>query len=896
MRTIPAVILGEARSAQPKDPHSFPWLLCIRPKLGVLMALATLLVCFAPSMNAENGSAAWLRYSPIANAKQYANLPSRIVIFGDSPSEASAAEELRRGLSSLLVRKFTVVNASRGLPTDFGDAIYLASGNELRSSQVPRDDGYSIKVRATEHQHSVTVLGGTPRASLYAVFHLLERVATQRPVISETQTPAAQIRWTDEWDNPNGTIERGYAGPSIFFEDGHVKQDLSRAGAYARLLASVGINGCNVNNVNAALDTLTTEHLREFARIAEVFRPWGVKLALSVDLTSPQTVGGMDTFDPLDTQVAAWWQKKVDEIYTLMPDFGGFTVKADSEGRKGPSQYGRTPADAANVLARALKPHGGVVLYRGFVYNNHLDWNDPKADRARAGVDNFVKNDGTFEPNVVIQIKEGPIDFQAREAVSPLFSALKKTNVAIELQTAQEYTGQQRHMVFLPSMWKWVLDTDLRADGRSTPVKQIVTGHTFLNADGSPRLSGFVSVTNIGSDANWMHHPMAMANLYGFGRLGWNPDTPLAEITDTWTRLTWGSEPQVVSTISGMLDKSWSVYEGYTGPNGMGTLTNILGYHFGPGVESAERNGWGQWFRADAKGIGMDRTSHGTGYAQQYAPQLAAKYEDPATTGDDLLLFFHHVPYGYRLHSGKTLVQSIYDTHYDSARAAAEYVPQWSSLKGKVDDERYAQVLRLFQFQAGHALVWRDAINAWFQKTSGIPDAKGRVGHDEGRIEAEAMQASGFMPVDVAPWETASDGKAMTCRVVSGCTLTTVVQQPAGTYNIAVNYYDTWKGVSHYHLQVDGKTVATFAADDTLPPAQFDANPDGQTATRYTAYNVALHPGAVITLHAVPDMRPELQNVMPAAEANSQLRVRDYREAATVDYIAIGPAGLITPQ
>ena len=241
-----------------------------------------------------------------------------------------------------------------------------------------------------------------------------------------------------------------------------MRQDLTRAGEYARLLASVGINGCNVNNVNADLDLLTTEHLKEFARIADVFRPWGVKLALSIDLTSPQTVGGLDTFDPLDPKVIAWWQKKVDEIYTLIPDFGGFTVKADSEGRKGPSQYGRTPADAANVLARALAPHHGVVLYRGFVYNNHLDWHDLKADRARAGVDNFASLDGKFEKNVIIQIKEGPIDFQAREPVSPLFAALRHTPQAIEVQTTQEYTGQQRHMVWLPSMWKWVLDTDMR--------------------------------------------------------------------------------------------------------------------------------------------------------------------------------------------------------------------------------------------------------------------------------------------------------------------------------------------------------------------------------------------------------------------------------------------------
>lgn len=848
----------------------------------LLVRKAVLLLTLLPfaAAKAEDGSAAWLRYAPISNAKMYASLPSSIVSTDNSPSGHAAAEELRRGLTSMLGHPFVVTNGGSG-------AVIVLSTN----AHLPAET-YSIR-RGLDGLH---IEGSSPAAELYGVFHFLERIASQKPIVSETQSPAAQIRWTDEWDNPNGTIERGYAGPSIFFENGHVRQDLTRAGEYARLLASIGINGCNVNNVNAALDTLSEEHLHEFARLAGVFRPWGVKLALSVDLTSPQTAGGMDTFDPLDPKVAAWWQTKVDEIYTLIPDFGGFTVKADSEGRKGPSQYGRTPADAANVLARALKPHNGVVLYRGFVYNNHLDWNDPKADRARAGVDNFVKNDGTFDSNVVIQIKEGPIDFQAREAVSPLFSALKKTNVAIELQTAQEYTGQQRHMVFLPSMWKWVLDTDLRANDRATFVKQIVTGHAFPNADGSRRLSGFISVTNVGMDANWLHHPMAMANLYGFGKLAWNPDTPLSEITDTWTRLTWGNDQQVVSTITAMLGKSWSIYEGYTGPNGMGTLTNILGYHFGPGIESAERNGWGQWFRGDANGIGMDRTSHGTGYAQQYPPQLAAKYEDPATTGDDLLLFFHHVPFNYKLHSGKILVQSIYDTHYASALAAAEYVPQWTALKSKIDAERYEQTLHLFEFQAGHAIVWRDAINNWFQRISNIPDAQDRVGHDKGRIEAEAMQSTGYEVIDVTPWETASGSKAVRCKLASGCTLTTTTQQPAGRYNIAVNYYDMWKGISKYELLIDNETIATFAADDTLPPAQYDANPDGQTATRFTVYNVALHPDAIITLHAVPDLRPELQNVTPAAEANSQLHTRDYREFAPVDYIAIGPAGLITPQ
>ena len=520
--------------------------------ISKLVCLAILLVA-AITARAEDGSAAWLRYAPVSNASTYANLPSRIVVYGSTPTDKAAANELKRGLGSMLGRTFYVEEATPLSQASGGDSIVLASveashGMFVFSGKPPRGEQYRITMRKADGHTQLGIVGGTPRAALYGVFHLLERIASQQPVLDETQTPAAPIRWTDEWDNLNGTVERGYAGRSIFFDNGHVRQDLSRAGQYARLLASVGINGCNVNNVNADLNTLDAEHLKEFARIAEAFRPWGVKLALSVDLTSPQAVGGLPTFDPLDPTVIAWWKTKVDAIYAEIPDFAGFTVKADSEGRKGPSQYGRSPADAANVLARALQPHGGVVLYRGFVYNNHLDWRDPKADRARAGVDNFVRYDGQFEPNVVIQVKEGPIDFQAREPVSPLFAALRKSNVAIELQTAQEYTGQQRHMVFLPSMWKWVLDTDMRAPGAdgkppATPVSSIVTGHAFPNADGSPRMSGFVSVTNVGLEDNWLHHPMAMANLYGFGRLAWNPDTPLATILETWTRMTWGNDP-----------------------------------------------------------------------------------------------------------------------------------------------------------------------------------------------------------------------------------------------------------------------------------------------------------------------------------------------------------------
>lgn len=855
------------------------------------------------TVKAEDGHEAWLRYAHIESSAQYRSLPATIVVVGKDPVEWVAGRELQRGLSAMLGRAFTLGIRDHLANEDHDSVILVGSNESLRRLNLGvSGEGYRIQMRQGRAGARLLVVGGTPRSEIYGVFHLLEKIASQKTIVpDDRQSPAAPVRWTDEWNNFDGSIERGYAGPSIFFEGGHVRFDLTRAGEYARLLASVGINGCNINNVNADLHTLSTEHLREFARVAEAFRPWGVRLALSIDLTSPQEVGGLSTFDPLDPHVADWWKTKVDEIYTVIPDFAGFTVKADSEGRKGPSQYGRSPADAANVLARALQPHGGLVLYRGFVYNNHLDWRDLKADRARAGVDNFVRYDGTFEPNVIVQIKEGPIDFQAREPVSPLFAALPHSNVAIELQTTQEYTGQQRHMVWLPSMWKWVLDTDLGAGGRPTSVAAIVEGRSFPMADGTSRPGGFVSVTNVGMEANWLHHPMAMANLYGFGRLAWNPEARVEEIIDTWTRLTWGNDPQVVQTIASLQLNSWHVYESYTGPNGMGTLTDILGVHFGPGIESAEHNGWGQWFRGEKDGIGMDRTvATGTGYSGQYPRELAARYESLASTPDELLLFFHHVPYDYKLHSGKTLVQSVYDEHYAGALAAAGYVPQWSALQHKVDGERFDTVLRLFTFQAGHAIVWRDAINSWFHRASGVDDAKGRVGHDPNRIEAETMRAVGYTAVEPSPWETTSGGKAVVCKESVGCTLTATIDRPPGKYDIAVQYFDLRTGISHFTLSVNGGEAGTWAADDLLPPAVVRPKLDGQTSTRYTLHGVSLKPGDMLEVRGVPDLtlrgNPPARSLDPAGRNPDMQSQADARELAPIDYIEIGPDGLITPQ
>jgi alpha-glucuronidase len=818
-------------------------------------ALVAAVLALAVSASAETGAEAWLRYAPIANPEMYKALPSRIVCVGTTPTDQAAVEELQRGLSSMLGRKFTV---QRFLSFDLekGNDIMIGARSDTqhpgvvdRSSDPIVGEQFRIASKLDGPRTYVTIVAGTPQSEMYAVFHLLAEIAEQKPIpADERQSPSSPVRWVNQWDNMDGSIERGYAGRSIFFDDGHVRADLRRAGDYARLLASVGINGCTVNNVNSDLRTLTPETLKEIARIADAFRPWGVKLSLSVDFSSPKVVGGLATFDPLDPGVVAWWQKKVDEIYALIPDFGGFVVKADSEGRAGPSQYGRTPADAANVLAKALKPHGGIVLYRGFVYNHHLDWTDLKADRARAGYDNFHALDGTFDSNVVIQVKHGPIDFQVREPVSPLFAALQHTPQAIELQVTQEYTGQQRHMVFLVPMWKTALDTDMRAQGRYTPVKEIVEGKSFKQP-----LGGFVGVANVGLDTNWLHHPMALANLYGFGRLAWNPDLTADQIADEWTRQTFGNDAAVVRTVDALQLGSWHAYEEYTGPLGIGGLTDILGVHYGPGIESAERNGWGQWFRGDDKGIGMDRTvATGTGYIGQYPPDLAAKYESLATCPDELLLFMHHVPYTHVLHSGKTLVQHVYDTHYEGAATVATYAGRWEQLRGKVDTQRFQQVLDLFAYQAGHADVWRDAVDQWFQRISGIDDMQHRVGHDPYRVEAEAMEADGYTVVDAMPWEDASGGKAVVCSRSAACSLTTHVAEPDGRYRIAVQYFDLRTGVSSYDLLLNGKLIAHWKADATLPPAVVEKRLGGHTSTRFAVDGIDLRKGDTLMLRGTP--------------------------------------------
>ncbi len=507
-----------------------------------------------------------------------------------------------------------------------------------------------------------------------------------------------------------------------------------------------------------------------------------------------------------------------------------------------------------------------MLVYRGFVYNHNMDWRDPKNDRARAAYDNFKPLDGKFDDNVLIQIKHGPIDFQVREPVSPLFGALAHTNETIEFQVTQEYTGQQRQLCFLLPMWKQVLAFDMHVGGGKTAVDDIVAGKAFHRP-----LGGFVGVTNVGRDPNWLGFDLAMANLYAFGRIAWNPHLDSGRVIDEWTRQTFGAEPQVVQAINSLELGSWRTYENYTGPLGAGGLTDIIrgpngavGNHYGPGIESSERNGWGQWHRADANGVGMDRSvGTGTGYTAQYPPEVAALYESLTKCPDNLLLFMHHVPYTFTLHSGKTVIQHIYDSHYEGAAEAQTYPERWRKLRGLIDDGRFHSVLKKLEYQAGYSVVWRDAVCDWFFKTSGIPDAQGRVGHHPGRVEAESMTLDEYQAEPVVPWEGASGGRAIICPVAR-CTATSEYKGAPGWYDLGVEYFDQNNGASRFVVAVNGQTLDDWTADDNPPTPK----PDAHSSTRHTIRGVALRPGDRIRVTGTPDQG----------------------ERAALDYVEIEPA------
>ncbi|MFG1826290.1 alpha-glucuronidase family glycosyl hydrolase [Microbispora bryophytorum] len=636
---------------------------------------------------------------------------------------------------------------------------------EVRPGSAIGAEGYVLARR----DGVTVVLADEPAGLLYGLFHVVR--LGERAFAGERQAehhrPAMRRRMLDHWDNVDihpvmGQVERGYAGGSIFWRDGAPRGDLARVRAYGRLLAACGVNAISVNNVNvhATEAHLLTDRLGDVSALADVLRPYGIGVHLSVSFASPVVLGGLATADPLDEDVRKWWAGVTERVYDAIPDFGGYVVKADSEGQPGPFAYGRDHADGANLLAEALAPYGGVVHWRAFVYNHRQDWRDRSTDRARAAYDHFAPLDGRFRDNVILQVKHGPVDFQVREPVSPVIAAMPATRLAVELQVTQEYTGQQRHVCYLPPMWREVLgfrpwgpDGPSRPDGPSGPdgsggtaavTVADVAGGALGDGDGDGGGGGLVGVSNVGDDPYWTGHPLAQANLYAFGRLAWAPETDPAAILDEWIDLTFApatpsgtasgdAEPAETAeterlrrTLHAIMGGSWRTYERYTAPLGVGFMVRP-GRHYGPDVDGYEYTPWGTYHFADRDGVGVDRTrATGTGFTGQYPPPWSQVYESLDRCPDELLLFFHHVPYGHVLHSGSTVIQHIYDTHFAGAEEAVEARRRWEEAAGLFDPSLHARVERLLDEQVRCAEEWRDQVNAYFFRKSGVPDLRGR--------------------------------------------------------------------------------------------------------------------------------------------------------------------------
>ena len=825
---------------------------------------------------AEDGSKAWLRYAALPGSLgKHPGLPTSIVALNSSKASPvySAGVEVEKALGGIFGSRPQVDSSPRTCPgasaivVGTADAYIKLCGDSAKSLPKLDDDGFWLSVQGDK----VHIIGQNERGALYGAFEYLSMLAQGNfSNVAYATNPDGRIRWVNQWDNLDGSIERGYAGPSIFFSNGLVVDDLTRVSDYGRLLASIRINGIIVNNVNANPNLLNSTNMQGLGRIADALRPWGVQVGISLNFASPQSFGGLTTFDPLDTGVIAFWHNITDRLYSHVPDFAGYLVKANSEGQPGPLTYNRTLAEGADLFAKALRPHGGILMFRAFVYDNKLSESNWKNDRANAAVEFFRHLDGDFDDNTLIQIKYGPIDFQVREPASPLFANLRQTSTAIELQVTQEYLGQQSHLVYLPPLWKEMLDFDMRMDGKPSPVRDIISGKRL-----GRKLGGCAAVVNVGTHPAWLGSHLAMANLYAYGRLAWDMRDDSQGMLEAWTRLTFGLDKAVVDAVTKMSMASWPAYENYSGNLGVQTLTDILYTHFGPNPASQDNNGWGQWTRADRAGIGMDRTvKNGTGNAGQYPKEVAAVFEDVTSTPDDLLLWFHHVPYTHRLRgSGKTVIQHFYDAHYAGAATAQTFPILWRTLEGRIDAQRFEETLFRLVFQAGHAIVWRDAVNGFYANLSGIADAEGRVGSHPWRIEAESMKLEGYQPYGVSPSEMASGARAIvTASNATAATATTRFPFSSGTYDVGVNYYDLLGGRSRYQLLLNGRPVGEWRGnlEDRLGHA-FSTFLDGHSATRVTFPGVKVNRDDEVKIVGTPDGK----------------------EPAPLDYVVFLPAGVV---
>lgn len=670
----------------------------------------------------EDGSRLWLRYEPLESISDpYREVIQQIVAFGDSETSRIIGRELCLAINAMTGSSLSISNNWTGKP---GVLVGTPSNSAWIRGLEWKDDlteagpeGFVIRSIRIENQPVIVIASESEIGTLHGTFHFLRLIQTGRSIrkLSVVERPEVQLRLLNHWDNLDGSVERGYAGRSLWQWNELPNKLDARYIDYARVNASVGINGTVINNVNADPRILTEAYLKKVAALANLWRPYGIRVYLSANFAAPVLLGGLPTADPLDTTVANWWKKKVGEIYTLIPDFGGFLVKANSEGQPGPKDYGRTHAEGANLLADALAPHGGIVIWRAFVYDESVD-----PDRVKRAYIEFTKLDGKFRSNVVVQVKNGPIDFQPREPFHPLFGGMKRTPVFAELQATQEYLGQAKHLVYHGTMWKEFLDSDTYAKGPGSTVGRVLSGKVHPYP-----ITGIVSVTNPGMDTNWCGHHFSQANWYAFGRLAWDHRLSAEQIAEEWVRMTFAHDDATVNTILGMMISSWETYVGYTMPLGLHHL--IGGDHYAPMPENsrAPRDDWTAvyYHRAAEDGIGVVRTSRGNKAAEQYFPPVRDLFNDPSTCPEKFLLWFHRCAWDYRMKSGRTLWMELCKKYYDGAEKAANLQITWQSLEDKIDPQRHKEVADRLAIQVRDAAKWRDHILEYFQGYSKMPIA-----------------------------------------------------------------------------------------------------------------------------------------------------------------------------
>ncbi|MBZ4191973.1 alpha-glucuronidase family glycosyl hydrolase [Niabella beijingensis] len=698
------------------------------------------LLMFSGVCRAEDGYRLWLRYNKIENAAmlhQYRSNISGIAAHEASATLMIAKKELQSALEHLLDAKIADQQEAGDKTVVLGTPQTSPVINRLLRSVNFNlgKEGYAILTKKNDGKKITMIAANTDIGVLYGTFAFLRLIQTFQSIdeLSIVSVPKIQHRVLNHWDNLNRSVERGYAGISIWnwhTLPGYIDQ---RYIDYARANASIGINGTVLTNVNANSLVLTRPYLEKVKALADVFRPYGIQVYLTAKFNAPVEIGGLKTADPLNAEVKNWWAKKCDDIYELIPDFGGFLIKANSEGQPGPQGYGRTHADGANMFADVLAPHGGMVMWRAFVYDARVQKEEEHfsegatghssdiaaEDRFKQAYDEFKPLDGKFRKNVLVQVKNGPIDFQPREPFSPLLGAMPQTNLALEFQLTQEYLGQGTHLVYEAPLFKECLNADTYIRGEGSTVAKVIDGSLQRST-----ITAIAGVANIGNDINWTAHPFGQANWYAFGRLAWNHDLSSEEIAEEWLKQTFTNDGQFVAKVKDIMMGSREAAVNYMTPLGLHHIMGT-GHHYGPApwVANAGRADWNPvyYHKADQTGLGFDRTATGSNALAQYAPRVQQQWGNRNTCDEKFILWFHHVPWNFRMKSGKTLWGELCDKYYAGAAAVRWMEQQWDGLRKYVDRQRFEQVRMLLKIQEKEAVWWRNACLLYFQTFSKQP-------------------------------------------------------------------------------------------------------------------------------------------------------------------------------